>query len=525
MSLDSLAREIASDDDEIIWEDTPTLSPGQAWVNDTLFMTFPIDVMRSVEEGRGKNKHTVKRRQHDTVCVTSEREHFMYNEEQVANKGFVFPQTFQRVSESPWPRPLMFDYLEGRAPTIQPRELHARLRQIVFEHVEYSDEIFYDLIPLFIMGTYVYRVFPSVCYIHFNGTRASGKTQNMKLIQALAFNAVMASSMTPPSLFRRTAATSATVILDEAEHLDHENNMDIRQLLNSGYTVGGTAVRTEGSAQTGFYQIEYDVFSPKVLGSINPLDPVLQSRCIVVAMMPTLRQLPEVIPSDEKWASVRNQLYLWALQNAGEVARLVDEWGTTKRHSLAPKLTNRLWQISQLMIIMADHIGGETFAKRVIGHLGKHFETASMSADEADRQLLLLRCLPRLLETQAPHVIDGKPYWTVKHIHEVVSSYLDDDQKDFYRTRAVGRHLTSLNFRDRRRVKGGQAYHFTEQMIRDNFARRHIAPFDEDIAWLAGQTSYAQPSWSNSTPTSVAQDPSLDGLFAELNDAHDGDPD
>src|SRR6476646_4557353 len=90
--------------------------------------------------------------------------------------------------------------------------------------------------------------------------------------------------------------------------------------------------------------VEYDVFGPKALASINPLEPVIASRCIVIGMRPAIRELPDFEMNSPQWQAMRDRLYVWALSNAQDLAALAAQWRAEKKARLAPRLIGRAWE-------------------------------------------------------------------------------------------------------------------------------------------------------------------------------------
>lgn len=495
-------------------EHQEVLRPGMDYRNGCLYMTFPIDRSETKTVGRGKASREIEVRSTSTIAVrsahpkTGKPTFFPYDEDTIRGAGFRFPQTFTQGLESRWSMDSMIEYINESAPPVDARDLFDEIRRVYSAHVEYPEDTHYDLVSLFVMGTYLYRLFDRTGYLHFNGTRASGKSQNLRILYALGFNTVWSSNLSAAALFRQVAGNPGLLCIDEAESFESEKGQEIRSLLLSGYVEGGTVGRVERTADQTFQIVQYEVYAPKAIASINPLDPTLNSRCIVIPMETALRPIPDFQAGDKRWADLRDRLYLWAFTHINEVAAIRDAW-TEKRHLATPDLRGRTWEISAPLLIMADHVGGDALVTRIHEHLKTYFETSTKSLEDSDRQFTLLKCLPRVLAEKAPH---PGGYYDVKDIHDVVSGYLDTDAKDFYKTRTVGRHLLTLNFKDKKVAKGGTQYRLTEDAIRAAMNRRRITPFVEDEEWLAGSKSYTDTRPAAVDPPEPEQPPEDDAL-------------
>lgn len=475
-----------------IFEDTPVLYPGTDYHDGVLYMTFPIDLRKMVKEGRSKEE--VERRVTETICVSSKRRFFMYNHEDVEAQGFRMPPTFTQENRSRWPLPALRAFLQNKTAAPTGQQVYDQLVKAYKEYVEYPEDVYYELVPLFIMGSYIFRIFTSTGYLHFNGTMASGKSQNLKLLKAFGFNTSWVSNISTAALFRTVAGSPGIVCIDEAEGFDGDRGEELRRLLNAGYLAGEPVSRTEKTANDRFQVTQYEIYCPKVLASINPLEPVIQSRCVVIPMAPALRRIEEFDPDDERWAAVRENLYLWAMANAPRIEALYHEWNQDKRHRLAPLILHRQWQISQMYIVLADLIGGDKMALDLIEFFNGYFATMQKSIEQTDQLRLLLKCLPRVMSSKT--AIDQE-WYSIKDIHATVLDYLEEDSRQYYSSKKTGLHLVALGFRDRKTHKGGSVVKLDEKSVRREMQRRHVDPFDEDAKWYAGETSYATLSFTS----------------------------
>lgn len=483
------------------------LYPGTDYKNGTLYMTFPR--FREIEIRNKKGDVTGTELKVSTFALTSEGTAFWYDPETVTRKGYVFPHTFTQQQESRWPIPDIDAFRTGQAETIMPLDLYTDLRETVIDHVEYErlDSPFYDLVVYYILLTYVFRIFPSIAYLHFNGTMASGKSQNLRLFSLLGFNAIWASNMSPASLYRQVAGCPGVLCIDEAESFEGERGEELRRLLNAGYTAPGLVPRAEKVDGDRFSTVMYATYGPKVLASINPMEPVIGSRCIVIPMQPSLRDIKPIRINDEKWPLLRNKLYLWAMQNAYEIEEKRDYWANlayAEDSNLG--LKDRQWELALPFVVMADHIGGRDEAMKLIDFFKEQFIAYQKAQEETDRLRLLLKCLPAvLIHPDGP--IDGDWYY-LKTVHDVVAEHLDEDAREYYRTKATSKHLKALGWRERRSHKGGNLVRIPEESVREQFRKRNIDPFTpeevnftrDDVKWLAGELTYADNRTPAPTP-------------------------
>lgn len=469
------------------FNESPVLRPSTDYRDGHLYMTVPVERDETTTVGRGKAAKEVTKRVWTTLAIRDDGSFFLYDEESVQAEDFRFPPTVLNQTKQRWHPDDMEGWLLGDRPHIDPINLYNDLRNVYQEHVEYPDDIYYDIVPLYVLGSYLYRLFKATGYIHFNGTAASGKSQNLRLIAAFGLNPIWSSNLSAASLFRTVAGAPGIICVDEAESFDSEKGAELRQLLLSGYADGAVAGRTEKGEGDRFQVVQYDTYSPKVIASINTLDPVLGSRCVIVPMSPAIRPIPDFLEDDGRWVALRNRAYRWAMQEATNVAAIRASWTLNRRAQEAPELRSRAWEIAQQYLVMGEHFGGEALVERLITFFNDYFTRQSKAREEVDRQYLLLKILPRLLSETQPH---SENFYTLKEIHDKASSYLEEDAREYYKTKSVSRHLTVLGFKERKPAKGGMLVQIPEDQVRAEFAKRHITPFDEDVEWYEAKRSY-----------------------------------
>jgi hypothetical protein len=474
--------------EEIEWDPKHTLQPGIDYFEGTCYITVPL--YRNVlvpSKKKGVDPQLVKKL--STYVVSSEREGFWYDKDDLDTHGFMEHRQLIQEDENRWSRASVKAFLDGNADAPKTKDLFDRIRQVYTTYVEFADEVYYDMMALFVMYTYVYRLLGYTGYIHFNGTAASGKSRNLSILKALAFNTIWASSMSSSSLYRKLAGSPGVTCIDESEGFDGERGEDLRRILNAGYLDGAIVTRSEKGDDDRYMTMTYNTFGPKALASINALEPVIQSRSIIVAMRPAIRELPNFDMKSETWAAMRDELYLWTMENMEALDALAHTWDEDKKHNHCPKLLGRQWEVSAQYITLAEYIGGITFANSIIEFLNNYFAKQQETADAVDRIRTTLRCLPRVLATKAAH--PGHMYST-KDIHEVVSSYMETDATEYFKTKHVTKNLAVLGFRHTKRAAGGLQIQLEEAAVRAEFQQRRVDPYEEDLDWLASKRSYQE---------------------------------
>lgn len=287
---------------------------------------------------------------------------------------------------------------------LQPEVLFRDVRQYICQYIYFADQATYDLVTVWMMGTYLFRVFRYYPYLHLNAEKGSGKTLLMELMSQISFNGVLMSQPAASTVAKLIEQSSATLFIDEAEGLSGGNNQ-LKQILKTGF------------ARSGIYYIGekmYRTFSPKCFAGINELDDVLADRAITIKMMrKSSNEHVELYRENSKMRSIqtriRDNLYLFGLRHGPAIAGDYEE--TVSVDLEMTHLSNRAYDIwSPLYRIVSAFIDANE-RERVITSLN-HLS----AMDIARRQLrdseenetgMLIQGLTEVLRAIRPIQEDG----------------------------------------------------------------------------------------------------------------------
>jgi len=171
----------------------------------------------------------------------------------------------------------------------------------------------YTFLSLWIIGTYMFEIFKSYPYIHFNGPKGVGKTTALELLSNVCFNGELTPNISAPAQFRLIPACSPTLMIDESEKYHRKSLADEMTILLSGYKKGGS-VRRSVQGKGGWGPGSYDVYCPRGFASQNGFEDVLGSRTIKIMMSRTTRSLKRL--GKEEAEAVRDSLFLTAMTYA-----------------------------------------------------------------------------------------------------------------------------------------------------------------------------------------------------------------
>lgn len=189
-------------------------------------------------------------------------------------------------------------------------DAYKNIVELLKEYVD-LDERYYNIVALWIIGTYFHDQFPSFPFLFFNAVKGSGKTRTMNLVTSLSKDGQMLNSLTEAVLFR----TTGTLGIDEYEGITRKGNEALRELLNSCYKRGAKVKRMkQQKTLNGTEQVveEFKVYRPIVLANIWGMESVLGDRCITLILDKSNRKevtnLVEIWEEDFKFIETKKLL-------------------------------------------------------------------------------------------------------------------------------------------------------------------------------------------------------------------------
>jgi hypothetical protein len=301
------------------------------------------------------------------------KEELLQNMIMVKDKDIIGEQRWQNIEKLNEPR-------------TNPHNLFMLMKTKLKHHIWFSNPLAYDILTLWIMGTYMYWAFDSFPYIHLSGTPDSGKSRVQRLSSCLSFNGYFTESISTSSIFRYVEDMKATLHIDEQEFLGSDKALETISILNSGYHKAGNATRqesyTDKDGNKKFMTVSFSTYSPKMLSGIRGLDKTLQTRSINISMKPTRdKQFSrrEVMENDPTWQSIRDQLYMWALHSFDDVMLCYSE---VKVQDI--EIKNRMWQKYHVLITLAFYFKKMVPSSDIYNNILKFIKVDQIATIEFD---------------------------------------------------------------------------------------------------------------------------------------------
>jgi len=210
------------------------------------------------------------------------------------------------------------------------------------------------------------------------------------------------------------------------------------------------------------------VYSPKILAAIAGLEDILASRCILIPMRRTDRQLP-FVPPDFDGASIRHQLYSLALTYFQQGHHnYADRLDLHKLHNRS----GELWSPLVALAALFEEQGGISDLLASISEAAEWDEQASEGKALSDREEAVLQALEIMTRSN-----QAEAWIKACDLRDKVCDLLGYNAEQLGHAQWVGHILNRLHLTDRNRRKaytGGQMYLIRRDEIMDMMRRYDV---------------------------------------------------
>ena len=213
-------------------------------------------------------------------------------------------------------------------------EAYVLIKKVLRKYCD-LDERYYNLVAIWIIGTYFHKEFISYPYLFFNAMKGSGKTRTLHLISNLMRRGKLQVNMSEAVLFR--TAEHYGFCIDEVERISSKEYAPLRELLNTAYKRGMNIERCKKRKIDGEEQYvidTYKVFTPICFANIRGMDDVLGDRSIIITLEKsgndTITRTLETFEFDKDIASIKQILgsdsVIGAVSTAKGVYNILYKW-------------------------------------------------------------------------------------------------------------------------------------------------------------------------------------------------------
>lgn len=192
---------------------------------------------------------------------------------------------------------------------INEKELYSKIKDNLKKYIELEQESDYSILTAWIIGTYFFPIFSAYPYIHIKAPKGSGKSQCLNFLNQTAFNAVKARASLP-ALRDTVDSLRGSYLMDQADALCRNNMEDFLDILTDSYKRGGGDIRKMIANKNNWNLEEFQAYSPKAFASIRELPEDLRDRCIVVPLIRSNKNYPQINEEEKVWREIRGDLYI-----------------------------------------------------------------------------------------------------------------------------------------------------------------------------------------------------------------------
>lgn len=267
------------------------------------------------------------------------------------------------------------------------------VRDIMCKLFDLNLDIYADIVALWSIGTWKVHNFYCVPFLLFNGDHDTGKTNFLRLLARISNKGILAAGATTAVIPRFTHKYGLTVLLDEADILE-DNNDELISFCRNSYKVGSMYYKSQSDSDTEFIGLRnfgFKAFTSRRLFK----DDALASRCIDIFCyrgVPKIQKLEYLNPQID---SIRDRCLLYSLNENGN-------WDLGNDYHV---LTGRTRELYEPLILVAKDL---KLPQGLINDIEKY----ALSQRE-----------DKLIEEY-----DEKTYQLVKSIHECLELFPDADE-------------------------------------------------------------------------------------------------
>lgn len=309
----------AAPEGSIIWDEIQTVHPMIDFANDTAYVSVNLDIATANDS---RNPVVVSM----PHLVTSDGLIEPLAPDTLCKLGLKIKRMPCTAPARRWTKRYLKAFKEGDR-SVDPGKLFKDLVAAFKEYVYFEEQDVYPFMALWIMGTYLFPIFPAFPMVLLNGPKRSGKSRTLITTSLLAFNAMAIGDPTGAIIFRLIDEYRPTLIFDETEWLAKKDpDSSISDLLKFGYKKGFSVARCMYQGKNPYVE-RYESYCPKMFSNIRGAEDVLADRTIIITQRrkPAELRIADIDPSDEQpmWAELRHRLYLFMFSAWKEVKGLI----------------------------------------------------------------------------------------------------------------------------------------------------------------------------------------------------------
>jgi hypothetical protein len=254
---------------------------------------------------------------HDQVAVvTSNRELSRWDQASEFGERIITGRGCPVLLEPRWSGPSIREFLDG-TPAPETAEIHQQIRQYLQKYLGLGHPAEYDLLALWIMGTYLKPLFKCYPILFFNAPYESGKSRCLETVSQLAFNGKWFGEISPAGFRRYGADIKPTFCLDELAEVGQKNDSPLIALLLNAYNSSEALFAIPGHSGGPRAEL-FKVASAVAIGNVQDIkNQALESRALLIRTEydPRFKNTELPAAAEAEPSDIRDGLYRWFLGN------------------------------------------------------------------------------------------------------------------------------------------------------------------------------------------------------------------
>jgi hypothetical protein len=351
-------------------------------------------------------------------------------------------------------------------------EIYGLIEKTIRKYCDLKED-FYNIISLWVIGTYIHKGFSTYPYLFFNAMKGSGKSRLLALIKNLSYNGKHIVSVSESVLFR--TAYNSTFCIDEFESVASKDKGALRELLNAAYKNGMCVERAKKisiNKEDKYVTEKFNVYCPIAMANIWGMENVLSDRCISLIIEKSNDQLKTRLIEDFENDTIVCMLKeIISVVNVSTIPKnmYIELWNEYILHKYINNITNttntnytnlfnkieetkldgRHLELFFPLFIIANYISEEILDKTIESAVNMVKEKKAEDIIE-NRDIALIDFISDMEETNE-FILVGD---LTKKFKEFIKE--DDEDAKWINSRTIGRSLKRLNMiLEKRRVGKG----------------------------------------------------------------------
>jgi hypothetical protein len=367
------------------------------------------------------------------------------------------------------------------------QEDHALYEDVIFYLKRFSalDDEQWAIVAHFVFLTYLHD-HPGIdyCpYLLFNAVPERGKSRNGKSISNVAFRGIHLVELREATIFRYSEYFHGTFFFDLMDISKKAERGNCEDILLLRAEKGAKCCRIRNPDEGPFNDMKYyDIYGPTIISSNEPLQHILETRCLPITMPNRPGNYEN--PRPEMALELKERLTAWRAKHLTK---------TFPDMEPIEGISGRLWDIAKPMFFVNSLLPVDS---RI---LSESMLAIASEKEESRKDTVEGRLVAIIKEITSEFALDRFEEWSIK-VSDIRTRYNQGKPENRHASSPwIGKRLKSMSFRNRR-VKG-----YSEILITDN----EYVTLLKQFRYTTGESAKPNDSLPNSLPEKAEQDQAI----------------